>query len=114
VEGTHCYRPRLFCSKDRFVDPVSEYAHAHRRCSITGGYVYRGAAIPDLQGAYVYGDFCSGEVFALRREAVAIDREPVVLLKTGMSISSFGRDASGELYVLDHRGGAVFRVVPAR
>lgn len=114
MEGAHCYRPRFLCSKDGFVAPVFEYAHEHRRCSITGGYVYRGSRIPDLHGAYVYGDFCSGEIFVFRLDRDAPDGPPVVLLRTGKAISSFGRDQAGELYVMDHAGGAVFRMVPAR
>lgn len=114
MEGDHCYRPRFLCSKDGFVAPVFEYAHEHRRCSITGGYVYRGSRIPDLHGAYIYGDFCSGEIFVFRRDRDAPDGPPVVILRTGKAISSFGRDQAGELYVMDHAGGAVFRMVPAR
>jgi glucose/arabinose dehydrogenase len=114
MEGAHCYRPRFFCSKDGFVAPVFEYAHERRRCSITGGYVYRGSRIPDLYGAYVYGDFCSGEIFVFRRDRASADDPPTVLLRTGKALSSFGRDHAGELYVMDHAGGAVFRLVPAR
>lgn len=114
MEGTHCYRPRLFCAKESFVAPVFEYAHAHRRCSITGGYVYRGARLPDLQGAYIYGDYCSGEVFVFRKDQSPVDGQPTVLLRTGKGIASFGRDRAGELYVIDHPGGAVFRLVPTQ
>ena len=113
MEGTHCYRPRLFCSAEGFVPPVVEYAHEQGRCSVTGGYVYRGERIPSLRGAYVYGDFCSGEVFLFRRARPDPVGVPTVLLSTPLALSSFGQDAAGELYVIDYRGGAVFRVIQA-
>ncbi len=114
MEGAHCYRPRFLCAKDGFVAPVFEYAHEHRRCSITGGYVYRGTRIPDLHDAYLYGDYCSGEIFGFRRDHTPAEGQPAVLLNTGKGISSFGLDQAGELYVIDHSGGAVFRLIPAQ
>ena len=110
MEGAHCFRPRLFCNKDGLVEPVFEYVHERRRCSITGGYVYRGARLPTLRGAYLYGDYCSGEIFSFRRGRSTTGDPPDVLLKTTMGISSFGLDQSGELYVVDHHAGAVFRL----
>ena len=76
------------------------------RCSITAGYVYRGAAVPDLVGTHLSGDFCSGEIFGLRR------RELSLLLDTELRISSFGEDEEGEVYVVD-LDGAVYRIVGA-
>ncbi len=84
--------------------PIAEYGHDHGRCSITGGYVYRGQAVPALAGTYIYGDYCSGEVFGLK------DGRQTVLLDTSMSISSFGEDAAGEVYAVD-LDGAVYRIV---
>ncbi len=111
MEGIHCFNPALFCQTAGLKLPLLEYAHEKGRCSIIGGYVYRGKAIAGLAGWYVYGDFCSGEIFGLQGhhgdEAI---REPLVLLKTQLQISSFGVDESGELYVLDHSGG-VYRLV---
>jgi glucose/arabinose dehydrogenase len=95
MEGTHCYQPSVFCQTDKFISPIAEYAHEKGRCSITGGYIYRGQALPKLAGTYIYGDFCSGELFS----------DPQVLLKTALYISSFGTDETEELYVLDHKGG---------
>jgi hypothetical protein len=92
--------------------PVTEYGHEGGRCSIIGGYVYRGRAIRALRGTYVYGDFCSGEVFAFRPSSEG-GAAPVVLLKTGFRISSFGEDGTGELYVVDLSGG-IHRLVPPR
>ncbi len=114
MEGAHCYNPAVACPTVGLELPVMEYGHESGRCSIIGGYVYRGRALPALQGAYVSGDFCSGEVFAFRTSNEAGGGTgPRVLLKTGFRISSFGQDEAGELYVLDH-GGGIFRLAPQR
>lgn len=111
-EGTHCYAPARFCGNDNLTEPVLEYAHDKGRCSIIGGHVYRGRAIAGLAGQYLYGDYCSGEIFAFARNR---EREsspaPRVILKTSFRISSFGEDEVGELYVLDH-GGGLYRIAP--
>jgi glucose/arabinose dehydrogenase len=104
MEGAHCYKPAR-CDGQGLELPVAEYANASGRCSVTGGYVYRGTGMPALAGTYVYGDFCSGEVFALR------DGRQRVLLATRLAISSFGEDEAGEIYVVDHRGGGVYRLI---
>ncbi len=86
------------------VDPVYEYTHANGNCSITGGYVYRGAKIAGLQGAYLFADFCVG---ALKK------RTGNTVTNLGVKIprpASFGQDASGELWVLSLDGG-VYRLV---
>ena len=70
-----------------------------------GGYVYRGRNLPALQGSYLFGDYCSGELFAVPVwNGVVAGREPRVLRKSGMRISSFGEDEAGEVYVVDRRG----------
>jgi len=107
MEGAHCFLPRERCSQKGLMPPVAEYAHEKGRCSITGGYVYRGARLPALQGAYLYGDYCSGEIFSLTNGAQR------TLLATGLQIASFGQDQAGELYVVGH-GGTVHRIVEAR
>jgi glucose/arabinose dehydrogenase len=106
MEGTHCYAPRKGCSTDGLVPPVAEYARKAPRCSIIGGYVYRGTRMPTLQGTYLYGDYCSGEVYGL------LNGTQQVLLKTSFHISSFGQDQAGELYVVD-LGGGVHRLIEA-
>jgi glucose/arabinose dehydrogenase len=106
MEGTHCFHPSADCRTTPFSLPVLEYFHDQGRCSITGGYVYRGRLIQGLAGAYVYGDFCSGEIFALKNLSGGQPlNEARTILKTSLHISSFGEDATGELYVLDHKGG---------
>jgi glucose/arabinose dehydrogenase len=104
MEGNHCFAPRPVCPTTGLIPPVAEYGHQQGRCTIIGGYVYRGRGIPDLRGTYVYGDYCSGEIFGL------INGEQRVLLATGLSITSFGTDENGELYVVGH-GGTVHRIV---
>jgi glucose/arabinose dehydrogenase len=95
---------------DNAIVPVEEYPTGDG-CAVTGGYVYRGAAIEGLQGAYLYGDFCAGFVRAIRVEA----GEVVDSAQLGVSapeLASFGEDADGELYLLS-LGGQVLRLVPA-
>lgn len=104
-EGTHLYSGIPF---DQAVFPVVEYSH-NQGCSVTGGYVYRGEAIPALQGHYIYGDFCSGTVWWLKQDD---DGEwgHGVLFDTDMQITSFGQDLDGEVYIVDRRGG-VYQLV---
>jgi hypothetical protein len=103
-EGSSCTGtdPNL-CSTDGFEFPIAEYGHTGGRCAVIGGYVYRGAAATLPDGAYVYGDLCSGEIFLLQ------NGKQSVLLNAGFSISSFGEDEAGEIYVLD-LGGTVNRI----
>ena len=90
------------------IDPITEYDHTQGQ-SITGGYVYRGVAIPELQGFYVYGDFVQGRIWAIpaTSQQGAVGQE---LLDTTFGISSFAEDNDGELYVIDY-GGSVHRIV---
>lgn len=106
-EGNHCYR-RLRCPEEGLIAPVAEYSHVYG-CSVTGGYVYRGAALPALRGSYLYGDYCSGRIWGLDAEAAG-KSEPRQLIDSGLRISSFAEDQAGELYVIDH-GGAIYKLV---
>ncbi len=106
LEGTHCFNPETHCRKiENLVDPVTEYVHEHGRCSVTGGYVYRGTTIPSLRGSYIFGDFCTGEIWRYQ------ERSTQLLIDTDLQISSFGEDQDGELYVLGY-GGEIVRIVP--
>ncbi len=89
------------------VDPVIELDHADGNCSITGGFVYRGAAIAPLIGSYVFGDFCKGELIALDA-----DQAPIALDQGVSQLSSFGEDNAGELYAIS-REGTVWKLVGA-
>jgi len=106
AEGAHCYKPASGCDVTGTVLPWAEYGH-DAGCSITGGYVYRGEALPELRGWYVYGDFCSGRIWAVNTDGD--HGTPVPLADTGLAISSFGLDRAGELYILDF-GGSVRRL----
>ncbi|HSM31106.1 MAG TPA: PQQ-dependent sugar dehydrogenase [Woeseiaceae bacterium] len=108
-EGAHCFEPPADCDTDS-IDPVTEYGRALGN-SITGGYVYRGAAIPDLQGWYVFGDFGSGIVFGIVADSSSFV-EPEVFLDTDLSIVTFAQDLDGELYLADIGSGRIFQVVP--
>lgn len=112
MEGFHCYDIHETCRKDRYILPLLEYDHQGGRCSITGGYVYRGRTIPELAGAYLYGDFCSGEIFAVHTaKGGRVVGEPWLLVRAKIHISSFGEDDMGEIYVLDHEG-TVYLLAP--
>jgi glucose/arabinose dehydrogenase len=101
-EGTHPYEGTA-PDESSLVFPVAEYDHSGR-CSVTGGYAYRGAALPEWQGVYFYGDFCSGEIFGLLQHPDGA-WESQLLYQSGFLITSFGQDENGELYVLDRNGG---------
>lgn len=106
MEGMHCFRSKT-CDTAGLIMPAAEYGH-DKGCSVTGGMVYRGRAFPRLVGTYLYGDYCSGRIWGLRRQGSRwISAE---LADTKLSISTFGEDESGEVYVADHDSGAVYRV----
>jgi glucose/arabinose dehydrogenase len=110
MEGRHCLTDPQ-CDQAGLTLPDFEYGH-DQGCSIAGGYVYRGPAIPALQGLYFYGDFCQGWVRSLRYAAgAAIEVTDWPSLRPGGSVLSFGEDAAGELYVLSS-SGSVFKFVP--
>jgi len=112
MEGGQCFEPATGCDPTGLVLPVAEYDHTWG-CSITGGYVYRGARYPQMYGVYFFGDFCSGRIWGLWREPS--DRwKTVLLLETEVNISSFGEDAAGELYVLGYGDGTIYRIVAVR
>jgi glucose/arabinose dehydrogenase len=107
MEGNHCFEPASGCDQTGLVLPIAEYSHSEG-CSVTGGYVYRGASAPSLNGKYVFGDYCSGLIWSLTENAGTWTRGP--LLDTTYGISSFGEDKDGELYVVDHGGGGIYRL----
>ncbi|MFM1800757.1 MAG: hypothetical protein RJA81_109 [Planctomycetota bacterium] len=116
-EGKHAFPKRQkTTSKIKRIDPIAEYNHSEGK-SITGGFVYRGNKHPELTGLYLYGDFESGRVWAVREkgqsgEADAV--EEVVDLKTNprLQIAAFGEDADGELYILAFNG-QIYSITPA-
>jgi len=105
MEGLHCYGAPT-CDRSGKALPVHEYSHS-LGCSITGGYVYRGKGLPALAGAYLYVDYCRGDVTALRQQDG--EWKPEVLGKAE-SISSFGEDEAGELYLTGDSSGVIYRL----
>jgi len=103
MEGFHCYSPSTDCNQSGLTLPVVEYGRS-QGCSVTGGYVYRGAQIASLQGHYIYGDYCSGNIWALAYDGSAVT-ENKLLVDSSLSITSFGVDVTGNLYILDRQGG---------
>ena len=107
MEGRHCFSAG--CNRSGKVLPIAEYTHASG-CSVTGGYVYRGRAYSTLAGAYFYGDFCSGRIWALDAAAALRGTSRVrQVLDSALAISSFGEDQAGEMFVVDH-GGSIYRL----
>jgi glucose/arabinose dehydrogenase len=102
MEGTHCFSPSSGCSMTGLTLPIHDYPRADGT-TVIGGFVYRGTAIANLQGAYIFGDFGSGKIWMLR-ENPANTWTRTELLSTGRQISSFGQDQAGELYVVDYAG----------
>ena len=100
MEGVACYNSATgTCNQTGLELPVLDYTHASGGCSITGGYVYRGSAIPDIRGHYFYSDYCAGFLRSFRYEnGSAVDQRDWGL--TSASVYSFGKDFAGELYVL--------------
>ena len=109
MEASQCFSDPA-CSSDGFVMPVSEYGR-DLGCSVTGGHVYRGTRIRDLRGWYVFGDYCSGLVLGIRSDVDEL-AAPRVLLESGVTISTFGEGADGELYLADIDSGTLYRLVP--
>ena len=108
TEGAHCFRPERGCEAAGLVTPVFEYQHGADGCSITGGFVYRGKRFPALVGSYLLGDYCTGRLWTIKREAGRL-----VWARAGeinARISSFGEDEDGELWVADH-GAGVHRLI---
>jgi glucose/arabinose dehydrogenase len=108
-EGAHCFEPAQGCATS-FIDPITEYGR-NLGVSVTGGYVYRGNDIAVLQGMYVYGDFGTGRIWTVPANSPqgTVGTE---ILNSGLNISSFAVDSTGELYVLDY-GGDVYLVLPS-
>ncbi len=110
-EGANCFEPPSGCTTAGLTDPVTEYGRSVGQ-SITGGYVYRGTAIPDLVGWYVFGDFISGSVFAIPADSQP-GVAPETLASSTLSISTFAEDVDGELYVVNYGNGEIYRIVDA-
>jgi glucose/arabinose dehydrogenase len=110
MEGNRCLSGSS-CNQAGLTPPVYQYSHGGGSCSVIGGYVYRGAALPAQQGTYFFGDFCTGAVRSFRYAGgAATEVTDWPALHTSSPLTSFGEDAAGELYVLES-SGRVSRVV---
>jgi glucose/arabinose dehydrogenase len=106
-EGMHPYKGQP-PAQASFTWPVTEYSHADG-CAVTGGYVYRGQALPEWQGVYFYGDYCSGNIWGLIH--INGKTQPAkILFTTGAKITTFGVDEAGEIYLIDYGSGSLLRL----
>ena len=97
------------CTAQGKTFPVAAYGHGADGCAVTGGFVYRGSRYPALAGLYLFGDYCSGRIWSLSATGPGPQR-PVLLRDTSLTISAFGQDEAGELYIVDYGGGRVLRI----
>jgi len=102
-EGNAVYNSAGCGPSTNYTFPIKVYPHAGGDCSITGGYIYRGYRRPELTGAYVYADYCTGRTSLLRYEGGLVT-EDSLLVDATFPVSSFGMDADGELYILNYNG----------
>ncbi len=112
MEGSHPFRPERSRGPTPFIPPIVEHDHAEFR-SITGGFVYRGKRLPELSGAYIYGDYDTGKIWMLRydRDAKRVT-EHRELVDSALRLVGFAEDHSGELYLVDHMSGFLSRLEP--
>lgn len=112
MEGNNCFLPMSSCDRTGLTLPVHDYGTSDGNCAVTGGFVYRGSAIPQIVGLYFFSDYCKGGLRSFRLadgNATDVREWPAGV---GALITSFGEDASGELYVLT-QGGTVGKIIPA-
>ena len=114
-EGSNCWKNSTFCNPEGFAPPIIEYSHAEPNdCgySVTGGYAYRGYEMPAFRGSYIFGDFCTGEIWAATESGGLWDMgQP---LETGWRISTFAEGATGELYVANYAASEFYRITMER
>ena len=112
VEGTKCFR-KQGCDQSSYVAPLVTYGH-EEGCSITGGVLYRGSAIPELFGHYLYADWCTGLVRSFRVvDGVAVDEQDWSSAFQGLQINTWGTDPDGEMWIGTF-DGSVYKIVPER
>jgi uncharacterized repeat protein (TIGR03806 family) len=113
MEGSHPFYPKRKLGPTPLVQPTIEHHHSEFR-SLTGGIVYYGAKYPELQGAYIYGDYSTGKIWAMKHDgAKALWHKE--LADSRLQITCFGTDSQGEILICDHRGqdkGALYTLVP--
>ncbi len=110
TEGSYPFRPERKRGPTPIIPPIIEYNHTEGR-SVTGGFVYHGKRLNKLAGAYIYGDYDTGRVWALRYDGQKVTRNEE-LVDTSIRLVGFGETRDGELYLVDHMGGGLHRLVP--
>lgn len=121
MEGFNCTGlTGCTCNAPNLTLPIRDYGHTAGNCSVTGGYVYRGNVLCGFQGTYFYADYCSAKIWSFKYTGGSVieftDRTAELAPGGGQSItsiSSFGEDANGELYICDLSGGEVFKIIPS-
>ena len=109
MEASHCFRPSSNCDRSGVTVSVGEYPRSGG-CSVTGGFVYRGSQQAQLQGAYVFGDYCTGILWTLHRDGSGTWRQ-TQMVDTTVQVSSFGEDEAGEMFATGLGDGNIYRVV---
>lgn len=110
MEGSQCYNATS-CDTSGLTLPVTEYAtHSDGNCAVTGGMVYRGQDYPGMQGIYFYADYCSGQIWGLKYDGAAWQNSPTPF-DASFTITSFGEDEEGNLYVTDYSNGNIYMLV---
>ena len=112
MEGSECFGGGSACASSGIILPLFEY-ETGQNCAVMGGFVYQGKDIESLRGAYVYADYCSGRVWALRYDGSDVSEQRQIA-DADFRINSFATNDQGELYVLEHAdsGGGIYRIVP--
>ena len=111
MEGTHCFNPSSGCNTAGLVLPILEYSHGGGHCSVTGGYRYAISSIPGLQGTYFYADYCSNTIWMADETAPGVWSAQTWTDHGVWNITSFGEDATGNLYVVAAGPGALYRII---
>ena len=110
VEGSHAFQPERQRGPTPILTPIVEHHHTVAR-SITGGYVYHGKRLDGLVGDYIYGDYDTGKIWALRYDGKDVTHQRE-LADTNIRIITFAEDRVGELLLMDHIGGQIYRLTP--
>jgi len=109
MEGDHCFNPPTGCDESGLILPITEYDHT-LGTAVIGGYVYKGSAIPALLDLYVFGDLSSGNIWYLREGPPGTFTQKL-LMNSPETLSSFGQDTAGELYLVNYGNGSISRLV---
>jgi uncharacterized repeat protein (TIGR03806 family) len=113
VEGGHPFAPERKTGPTPISKPTADHPHAESR-SLTGGIVYRGKQLTELVGAYIYGDYSTGRIWAIRHDGKKVTSHQLIA-DTALQITAFAADSNGELLILDHHDGdegGFYRLVP--